>query len=159
MNSFALAWRTAQRYRARTMLAIAGVAVIGALLFDMLLLSRGLLLSFAEMIDSAGFDVRVIGGTGLPGLRLPVTGAAKLADDVRQRVRRRRDHREVGNLRQLIDLGEARPIQDCLLLGVDQIDLAGEAPIKDVLRDLAAHRARFVAGADNGERARPQCIF
>ena len=35
MTSFALAWRTAKRYRARTLLAIAGVAVIGALLFDM----------------------------------------------------------------------------------------------------------------------------
>jgi hypothetical protein len=46
MTSFALAWRTAQRYRAQTILAIVGVAVIGALLFDMLLLSRGLLLSF-----------------------------------------------------------------------------------------------------------------
>jgi putative ABC transport system permease protein len=84
MTGFALARRTAARYKARTTLAVAGVAIIAALNFDMLLLSRGLLLSFADMIDSAGFDVRVTGSTGLPTLRIPVTGAAKLADDIRR---------------------------------------------------------------------------
>ena len=56
MTSLGLAWRTARRYRARTLLAVAGVAIIGALLFDMLLLSRGLLASFADLLDSEGFD-------------------------------------------------------------------------------------------------------
>jgi len=84
MTGLALARRTAVRYKARTMLAVAGVAIIAALNFDMLLLSRGLLLSFASMIDSAGFDVRVTGSAGLPALRVPVTGAAKLADDIRR---------------------------------------------------------------------------
>jgi putative ABC transport system permease protein len=84
MTGFALARRTAARYKARTMLAVAGVAIIAALNFDMLLLSRGLLLSFADMINNAGFDVRVTGSTGLPTLRIPVTGAAKLADDIRR---------------------------------------------------------------------------
>ena len=84
MTGFALARRTAARYKARTTLAVAGVAIIAALNFDMLLLSRGLLLSFADMIDSAGFDVRVTGSTGLPTLRIPVAGAAKLADDIRR---------------------------------------------------------------------------
>ena len=60
MTSFALAWRTAKRYRARTLLAIAGVAVIGALLFDMLLLSRGLLLSFADLPKNAQSYVRAL---------------------------------------------------------------------------------------------------
>ncbi len=83
MTSFALAWRTAQRYRARTMLAIAGVAVIGALLFDMLLLSRGLLLSFADLLDSSGFDLRVVSTEGLAA-RLPIAGSARLAGDIRQ---------------------------------------------------------------------------
>jgi putative ABC transport system permease protein len=81
MTSFALAWRTAQSYRARTMLAIAGVAVIGALLFDMLLLSRGLLLSFADLLDSSGFDIRVVSTEGLSA-RLPISGSARLADDL-----------------------------------------------------------------------------
>ena len=83
MTSFALAWRTARRYRARTLLAMAGVAVIGALLFDMLLLSRGLLLSFADLLDSSGFDMRVVSTEGLAA-RLPISGSARLADDIRQ---------------------------------------------------------------------------
>ena len=84
MTSLALAWRTAQRYRARTVLAIIGVAVIGALLFGMLLLSRGLLLSFADLLNSAGFDVRVVGSLSVPSLRLPITGSTSLADDIRR---------------------------------------------------------------------------
>jgi putative ABC transport system permease protein len=83
MTPFALAWRTARRYRARTLLAIVGVAVVGALLFDMLLLSRGLLLSFADLLDSEGFDVRVIASEGLPTLRTPIDGSAELAARVR----------------------------------------------------------------------------
>ena len=84
MTGFALARRTAARYKTRTTLAVTGVAIIAALNFDMLLLSRGLLISFAGMIDSAGFDVRVTGSTGLPALRIPVAGAARLADDIRR---------------------------------------------------------------------------
>jgi putative ABC transport system permease protein len=83
MTSFALAWRTARRYRARTLLAITGVAVIGALLFDMLLLSRGLLLSFADLLNSSGFDIRVVSTEGLAA-RLPISGSAQLADDIRR---------------------------------------------------------------------------
>jgi putative ABC transport system permease protein len=82
MTSFALAWRTARRYRARTLLAIAGVAVIGALLFDMLLLSRGLLLSFADLLDSAGFDIRIVSGEGLAA-RAPISGTDRLGDELR----------------------------------------------------------------------------
>jgi len=83
MTSLWLAWRTTKRYRVRAMLAIVGVAVIGALLFDMLLLSRGLLDSFADLLRSAGYDVRVVAGEGLPIVRLPIAGAARLAADLR----------------------------------------------------------------------------
>ncbi len=82
MTAFTLARRTAVRYKTRSILAVAGVAIIGALNFDMLLLSRGLLLSFADMVRAGGYDVRVLGSTGLPGLRLPVVGASKLADEM-----------------------------------------------------------------------------
>jgi len=41
MTAWGLAWRTIARSPARSMLAVAGVTVIGALLFNMLLLSRG----------------------------------------------------------------------------------------------------------------------
>src|SRR5262249_2920264 len=75
MTALRLAWRTVRRYRAQTLLAITGVAVIGALLFDMLLLSRGLLLSFSDLLDRAGYDVRIVGGGGLT-LPLPIAAWA-----------------------------------------------------------------------------------
>jgi ABC-type lipoprotein release transport system permease subunit len=43
-----------------------GVIAIGALLFDMLLLSRGLVLSFRDLLDRAGFDVRVLATDAAP---------------------------------------------------------------------------------------------
>jgi putative ABC transport system permease protein len=64
------------------MLAVAGIAIIGALLFDMLLLSRGLLLSFRDMLDSAGYDVRVVANDGFPVLRTPVPRATSLATEL-----------------------------------------------------------------------------
>ena len=48
------------RSRRASALAILGVAAVGALLFDMLLLSRGLVLSFRDLLDRAGFDIRVL---------------------------------------------------------------------------------------------------
>jgi ABC-type lipoprotein release transport system permease subunit len=57
---WAFAWRSLVRQPGRTVLGILGVAAVGALLFDMLLLSRGLLVSFRALLDSAGFDVRVM---------------------------------------------------------------------------------------------------
>ena len=81
MTSAALAWRTVRRYRARTLLAITGVAVIGALLFDMLLLSRGLLLSFADLLDKSGFDIRVVSSDGLSA-RQPISGSTALASSL-----------------------------------------------------------------------------
>jgi putative ABC transport system permease protein len=83
MTSFALAWRTVLRYRVRSALAAAGVAIIGALLFDMLLLARGLVDSFADLLNSSGFDVRVVAHEGLPVLREPVADASRVAADLR----------------------------------------------------------------------------
>ena len=83
MTAFGLAWRTARRYRARAVLAVVGVAVIGALNFDMLLLSHGLLLSFADLINSTGYNIRIVGSAGLPLARLPVEDAGKLVKQIR----------------------------------------------------------------------------
>jgi ABC-type lipoprotein release transport system permease subunit len=83
VTALGLAWRTARRYRARAVLAIIGVAVIGALNFDMLLLSRGLLLSFAGLINSAGYNIRIVGSAGLSLARLPVEDAGKLLEQIR----------------------------------------------------------------------------
>jgi putative ABC transport system permease protein len=76
VTAFALAWRTARRYRARAVLAVVGVAVIGALNFDMLMLSRGLMLSFADLINSTGYDIRIAGAGGTPLARQPIDNAS-----------------------------------------------------------------------------------
>jgi putative ABC transport system permease protein len=77
MTPLRLAWRTTLRYRARAILAIVGVAVIGALLFDMLLLSRGLLVSLGELLSAEGFDARIVATQGFS--RVPIQGSAALA--------------------------------------------------------------------------------
>jgi len=46
MTPIAFAWKSLTRQRARTVLGLIGIAIVGALLFDMLLLSRGLSASF-----------------------------------------------------------------------------------------------------------------
>src|SRR3954468_1321845 len=83
MTALALAWRTARRYRARAVLAIVGVAVIGALNFDMLMLSRGLMLSFADLINSTGYDVRITAGSALALSRQPLEDVSSLMTAVR----------------------------------------------------------------------------
>ncbi len=80
MTPFQLAWRTTKRYRARTLLAITGVMVIGALLFDMLLLSNGLLASFADLLNSEGFDIRVVAREGFA--RVPIPDSTALASAI-----------------------------------------------------------------------------
>jgi putative ABC transport system permease protein len=77
-----LAWRTIRRYRARTILAAIGVALISALLFDMLLLSHGLVDSFADLLNRIGYDVRVLSTEGLPLSRTPIPNASALADAI-----------------------------------------------------------------------------
>src|SRR5262249_18696535 len=79
--SGALAWRTVTAERPRAVLALIGVTVIGALLFDMLLLSRGLLVSFRELLDSTGYDVRVT-ATDSVMLRAPIRHATALGADI-----------------------------------------------------------------------------
>src|SRR2546428_11944493 len=83
MTSLGLAWRSTKRYRVRAVLAVIGVAIIGALLFDMLLLSRGLLDSFADLLSSSGFDIRIVGSEGVPIVRFPIDGSTRLAAHLR----------------------------------------------------------------------------
>ena len=49
MTPLGLAWRGLLHQPARSALGVLGVAVVGALLFDMLLLSRGLVVSLADV--------------------------------------------------------------------------------------------------------------
>jgi putative ABC transport system permease protein len=73
MNAIAFAWRSLVRQPARATLGILGVAAVGALLFDMLLLSEGLIVSMRDLLGQRGYDLRVTSTTDLPrsGPRLP----------------------------------------------------------------------------------------
>jgi putative ABC transport system permease protein len=71
------AWRSLVRQPARASLGVLGVAAVGALLFDMLLLSEGLLLSMRDLLGRTGWDVRV-GLTGDP----PAVDRSPGIDDV-----------------------------------------------------------------------------
>ncbi|MEW6319462.1 MAG: ABC transporter permease [Acidobacteriota bacterium] len=68
MNTLLFAWRCLVRQPARASLGLLGVAAIGALLFDMLMLSSGLVTSMRDLFDRAGFDVRVATTEERPGL-------------------------------------------------------------------------------------------
>lgn len=70
MNALRLALLSLLRQPGRSALGVLGVAAVGALLFDMLLLSRGLVLSFRAMLDAYGFDVRVSATESLFGPQL-----------------------------------------------------------------------------------------
>lgn len=65
MNAVGFAWRSLVRQPARAVLGVLGVAAVGALLFDMLLLSQGLVVSMRDLLDQTGFDIRVT-ATGEP---------------------------------------------------------------------------------------------
>jgi putative ABC transport system permease protein len=82
MTAWGLAWRTISRSPARSLLAVTGVTVIGALLFNMLLLSRGLLVSFRDLLDNAGYDIRVIAAQGSMAHREPIADATSLAEAI-----------------------------------------------------------------------------
>jgi putative ABC transport system permease protein len=84
MTAWGLAWRTVVHNPARMVLAVGGVAVIGALLFNMLLLSRGLLVSFRDLLDTAGYDIRVMANEGSLAHRVPLANATTLAESIRR---------------------------------------------------------------------------
>jgi ABC-type lipoprotein release transport system permease subunit len=67
MNAMGFAWRSLVRQPARASLGVLGVAAVGALLFDMLLLSQGLVISMRGLLERTGFDLRVTATDSLPG--------------------------------------------------------------------------------------------
>ncbi|PYT07449.1 MAG: hypothetical protein DMF49_08095 [Acidobacteria bacterium] len=83
MTPLGLAWRSLSREPVHAALGVCGVAAVGALLFNMLLLSRGLLVSFKDLLDSVGFDVRVMASESLPTLGPPVEHATEAARAIR----------------------------------------------------------------------------
>jgi ABC-type lipoprotein release transport system permease subunit len=65
------------------MLGIVGIAATGALLFDMLMLSRGLVVSMADLLEGTGFDVRVMATEASPLAGPRIVGVAATAAAVR----------------------------------------------------------------------------
>jgi putative ABC transport system permease protein len=78
VRAIRFAWLSLVRQPARSLLGILGVAAIGALLFDMLLLSRGLVLSFSHLLERSGFDVRVLATDAPPFTGPHITRATPL---------------------------------------------------------------------------------
>jgi putative ABC transport system permease protein len=79
ISALAFAWRSLVRQPARATLGILGVAAVGALLLDMLLLSQGLVTSMQDLLDSTGFDIRVAATDPIPGEPDIADGAAAAA--------------------------------------------------------------------------------
>jgi ABC-type lipoprotein release transport system permease subunit len=79
MNVVPFALRTLRRQPARAALGMLGIAAVGALLFDMLMLSRGLVLSMQDALDRGGFDIRVTATPSLPGTGPRLADAAAIA--------------------------------------------------------------------------------
>ena len=63
---FRLAWAALTRHRARTLLAMLGVAVSAAMLLDMVMLSSGMRVSFRSLLLSRGFQLRIAPKGTLP---------------------------------------------------------------------------------------------
>lgn len=84
MNALRFAFLSLVRQPARSSLGILGVAAVGALLFDMLLLSEGLVTSMRDLFDRAGFDLRVTATDALPGQGPALPGAVDTATAISQ---------------------------------------------------------------------------
>ena len=61
-----LAWASLIRHRARTLLAVLGVAIAAAMLLDMVMLASGMRESFRELLLSRGFEIRLAPKGTLP---------------------------------------------------------------------------------------------
>lgn len=76
MSPLAFALRGLVRQPGRAILGIAGIAATGALLFDMLMLSQGLVVSMERLLAGAGFDIRVTATQATPLTGPPITDMA-----------------------------------------------------------------------------------
>ena len=83
MRALTFAARNLLRQPARAWLGVLGVAAVGALLFDMLLLSNGLVISMEQMLATTGFDIRAGIGMMAPGSGQLIEHAGALADRLR----------------------------------------------------------------------------
>jgi putative ABC transport system permease protein len=78
MNALGFAWRSLVRQPARALLGILGVAAVGALLLDMLLLSQGLIVSMRDLLERTGYDARVTATEALPRSGPPIQDVSEV---------------------------------------------------------------------------------
>jgi putative ABC transport system permease protein len=81
-RALAFAWRSLVRQPARAALGVLGVAAVGALLLDMLLLSEGLVVSMRDLLERQDFDVRVTATDALPGSGPVIDDASRAAAEI-----------------------------------------------------------------------------
>src|SRR5215813_8324675 len=86
------------------------------------------------------------------------TFLAKRSHQLRDCPGRRSDHRKLRRLGQGGNIEEATPPTDCIMVWIDQADLAFEAAGEHVLFQGAADRPFLGARADDGNRARGECM-
>jgi putative ABC transport system permease protein len=84
MRALAFAARSLVRQPARATLGILGVTAVGALLFDMLLLSQGLIVSMGDLLERTGYDVRVTTTAELPRTAPPIERATDTVASIAQ---------------------------------------------------------------------------
>jgi putative ABC transport system permease protein len=131
IRAISFAVRSLVRQPGRTTLGIIGIAAVGALLFDMLLLSRGLVVSFRDLLDSIGFDVRVTATDS------PLPGGIRMKDA----------SQAAATLASLPSVAEAIPMRTA----TGEVLRAGGPPIGFTLIGMDPGRRRpwtIVSGAD-----------
>jgi len=84
MRALAFAARSLVRQPARATLAMLGIAAAGALLFDMLLLSDGMIVSMGQLLERTGFDVRVTTTPEMPRTAPSMEDANKTVEAIRR---------------------------------------------------------------------------
>lgn len=83
---FTLARATLVRHRARTVLAVAGVAISAAMLLDMVMLASGMRVSFRSLLLAQGFQIRLAPRGTLPfDTDATIPGAASIVAQLRAR--------------------------------------------------------------------------
>src|SRR3954467_2438067 len=91
------------RHRARTTLAVLGVAVAAAMLLDMVMLATGMRESFRQLLLSRGFDIRLAPKGTLP---LVTDGSLQSVSAITAVLRSNPDVREISPV-----LGSSIPVQ------------------------------------------------
>jgi len=84
MRALAFAARSLTRQPARATLGMLGVAAVGALLFDVLLLSEGMIVSMRDLLDRTGFDVRVTTTPEMPRTAPRMENATETVDAIQK---------------------------------------------------------------------------